>query len=183
MYASLDAVLAETRELEAEFAFDQQLEVLSVQRDELDHLQNRAKDILGLLTLAGAFIGAFAKGGTTTTTNAGLLFQELSDAPGIVVFFFAALPLVTFACCLFVLWPRTDWIFNISGHSIVKQMQDRRENEGFANKTRLYVSYVRKLNDFARPNAERLRRRGYALWTAITALAIEVLLIAFLVLY
>jgi hypothetical protein len=173
----LDAV----RQTEAKFAFEQQIDALSSQRNELAHLQGRAKDILGLLTLAGTFIGAFAKAGDSSSTNTGLLFQELSTSPGWIVFMFAALPLLTFASCLLVLWPRT-WIFNISGKSIVDHMQDRQSNEGFASDERLYMKYIEKLHtDFAGPNAERLRSRGWALWIAMTALIAEVGLIVYLV--
>ena len=49
-------------EAEAKLAFDQELAALTAQRTDLKELQGKAKDVVGLLTLAGTFLGAVPSG-------------------------------------------------------------------------------------------------------------------------
>jgi hypothetical protein len=163
-------------ELEAKVAFDASFAALAAQRTDLQQLQARAKDLIGFLTLAASFLAAFGK------SNVEGVLSELSSGPASVRWLFIALPVVTLGACLYVLIPRSHWVFNVNAESVATAMDGRASDEGFSTPKDLYLWYVIELAGFQTKNIPPLQRRKYAVWCATAALAGSVMLIGYLVL-
>lgn len=159
-------------EVELGIAYEQELEALGAQRDDLSGLQGRAKDILGLVTLAGSFFGAFRQNETKAL---------LSDASWQEWFSVIAPAAILVGACLFVLTPQQKWMFNIDGASIKSMVLARPPAQrGFSSKSKLYLAYIDRLNHFQHQNRRRLVRRMWALYIAILALVVEIVAVALL---
>src|SRR3954464_170761 len=83
-------------DIEAKLAFDQEIAALTAQRTDLRDLQGTAKDIIGLLTLSGPFLGAFGKAAV------GGILEKLSHPGRWQVVVFGTLPLIALIGCVFV---------------------------------------------------------------------------------
>jgi hypothetical protein len=167
--------VSDTAELEAKMAFDRVFANLAAQRTDLQQLQGRAKDLIGLITLAASFLAAFGK-----SPVEGIL-ANLSDRPAGILWVFLALPAITLLSSLFVLMPRSFWLFDVNAESIATAMKSRAPDEGFADPARFYLWYVVELSTFLETNTAPIRRRKRAIWCAAASLVASVGLIGYLV--
>jgi hypothetical protein len=161
-------------ELEGKMAFDRAFASLAAQRTDLQQLQGRAKDLIGFLTLAASFLGAFGK-----ATVEGI-FGELDSQPKCLLYVFLALPAITLLTCLFVMVPRSFWVFDLNAESVADAMKSRQPGEGFATTTRMYLWYVYELAPFAEANTRPLKLRKWAIWCATSSLAASVAIVGYL---
>lgn len=151
---------AEAIEMEAQLAFDQAGALLAAQRTDLKELQSKAKDLIGLLTLAATFLGAFGK------ANADTVLKQLQEQPVAWTVVLVALPAVAAGAALYVMTPSSKWTFNIDAASIKTSMKNRQPNVRFAGPVAFYLAYVDVFNRFRTQNEKRLRYRKYAVWLA-----------------
>jgi hypothetical protein len=150
----------EAAKLEAKLAFDQAAALLAAQRTDLKELQSKAKDLIGLLTLAVTFLGAFGK------AYADSVLKQLSLEPFALTVILVALPAVTAAAALYVMTPSSKWTFNIDAQSIKASMENRPPYVKFADLEGFYLAYVDVLIRFRSQNENRLRHRKYGVWLA-----------------
>jgi hypothetical protein len=159
------AAAAGAQAAEARFALDQAWATLSAQRGDLGELQTRAKDLVGLLTLAGAFLGAFG------AAQPDGLAALAGRSAGWQLVLLALLPSVTFAAGLWVLLPSSGWAFAIDSRSIAASLGDREDDVGFDDEAGVHLFYAESLRRLVDANMTRLRRRMWALWVATGTLA------------
>jgi hypothetical protein len=162
-------------DVEAKFAFDQALANLAAQRTDLQELQGRAKDLIGLLTLAATFLGAFGKNSVEG------LFSALSSQPRCELYTFLAFPAVTLVACLYVMVPRSFWLFGVNAESVAASIRSRESGEGFTGPAQLYLWYVDELAPFSKRNTTKIRWRKWAIWLATAGLAGSVAFTGYLV--
>jgi hypothetical protein len=162
------------RGAEARFALEQAWAALSAQRGDLADLQSRAKDVLGFLTLAGSFLGAFGVAGPDGVRSA------LADAPVAQATLLALLPAVTVVVCLYVLVPSTGWRFAVDSRSVAQSLASRPEDVGFDDVAGVHLFYAESLRRLVDGNMTRLRRRMWALWVGIGGLAATTVLVVVL---
>jgi hypothetical protein len=156
---------------EARFALDQAWATLSAQRGDLTDLQSRAKDLMGFLTLAGSFLGAF---GVAATDG---LPRLLAGSAAWQTALLALLPSVTVAACLYVLVPSSGWRFAVDSRSVAASMAGRPADVGFDDEAQVHLFYAESLRRLVDGNMRRLRRRMWALWLAVGGLAATTLLV------
>lgn len=166
-----------TRDDEATLAYNFQVQALEAQRGELATLQTRGKDFVGLLTLAGSFIGAFGK------EQVGGILAELSAGPNWLRLLFVALPLLAFGLSLWVMVPRGEWAFGVSGIEVRANMEARTAGSGFSSPERMYLAYVGVVHRLWEGNARRLRYRMWAIWAVAASLAGVVVLVTTMLVY
>ena len=147
-------------ELEAKLAFDQANALLAAQRNDLQGLQSKAKDLIGLLTLAATFLGAFGK------ANADTVLKQLSGQPVALTAILVLLPALTASAALYVMTPSSKWTFNIDPQSMKVSIQSRAPNVRFADPRAFYLAYVDVYSRLRQPNEMRLRYRKYGLLLA-----------------
>jgi hypothetical protein len=157
---AVPAGVAAALELEAKLAFDQASALLVAQRTDLKELQSKAKDLIGLLTLAVTFLGAFGK------ANADMVLGQLTHRPLVLTAILVVLPAVTAAAALYVMTPSSKWTFNIDAETMKESIQKRPSNVRFAGPQAFYLAYVELLNRFRTQNEKRLRYRKYGVWLA-----------------
>jgi hypothetical protein len=162
-------------EAEARFALDQAWAALTAQRADLADLQSRAKDLIGFLTLAGSFLGAFG------VASANRLPELLGETPAALVALLALVPSLTFAACLYVLAPSTGWRFAVDSRSVAASMAGRAPDVGFDDVAQVHLFYAEALRRLLDANTGRLRRRMWALWVAVGGLAVTTVLVVGLV--
>jgi hypothetical protein len=150
---------------EARFALDQAWAALSAQRGDLTELQTRAKDLVGLLTLAGGFLGAFG------LAEPGGLARLLDTSAAWQAVLLALLPATTFAAGLYVLLPSSGWAFAVDSRSIAASLATRPADVGFDDEADVHLFYAESLRRLVDANMARLRHRMWALWVATGALA------------
>jgi hypothetical protein len=155
---------AQAAELEAKLAFDQASALLAAQRTDLKELQSKAKDLIGLLTLATTFLSAFGNAYADT------VLKQLKDRPLVLTVILIVLPAVTAAAALYVMTPNSKWMFNIDGASIKASMLSRPANVKFADPKAFYLGYTAVLSRLGADNEKRLRRRKYGVWIATISL-------------
>ncbi len=163
--ADPDAAAAAAEAAEARFALDQAWATLGAQRGDLSELQTRAKDVVGLLTLAGTFLGAFGAAqpdGRTALLDGSATWQ---------VVLLALLPSLTFVAGLWVLLPSSGWAFAVDSRSIAASLGDRPDDVGFDDEAAVPLFYAESLRRLVDANMARLRRRMWALWVATGGLA------------
>lgn len=151
---------AQARELEAQLAFNQAGALLAAQRTDLKELQSKAKDLIGLLTLAATFLGAFGK------ANADTVLKQLLEQPVPWTVVLVALPAVAAGAALYAMTPSGKWTFNIDAASIKTSMKNRQPNVKFDGPVAFYLAYVDVFNRFRTQNEKRLRYRKWAVWLA-----------------
>jgi hypothetical protein len=171
----------EPRTVEAKLAFDEAAAALSAQRETLNSLQSKAKDLIGLLTLSATFLGAFTGGAGDAVES---IWSRLNNGPEWLMVLFVGLPGVTVACALLVMLPRGLWIFNIDAGTIRTSMDSRKDDPSvaFANLEELYLGYTQVLIGFERHNAPALARRKYLVWASMVGLGLTIGLVGYLVL-
>ncbi|OBI64208.1 hypothetical protein A5706_15660 [Mycobacterium sp. E796] len=155
---------AEAAELEAKLAFDQASALLAAQRTDLKELQSKAKDLIGLLTLATTFLSAFGKAYADT------VLKQLKDQPLALTVILVALPVVTAVAALYVMTPNSKWMFNLDGASIKLSMQNRKPNVKFADPRAFYLGYTAVFSRLGADNEKMLRHRKYGVWIATISL-------------
>lgn len=135
------------RAVEAKLAFDEAESSLAAQRDNLNSLQSKAKDLIGLLTLAATFLGAFTGGDSDAVEG---IWARLNSGPGWLITLFVAFPALTVAFALVVVLPRGGWIFNMDAATIRASMLSRKDNPSvaFADLEQLYLGYTEVLIGF-----------------------------------
>lgn len=170
------------RTAEAKLAFDEAAASLAAQRDNLDSLQGRAKDVIGLLTLAATFLGAFTGGNSDAVEG---IWVRLHEGPNWLMILFVAFPVVTVGCALLVMLPRGLWIFNMDAATIRTSMLERKNNPSvaFTNLEELYLGYTEVLIGFEKHNAPALLRRKYLVWASMVSLGLTIALVGYLVLF
>jgi hypothetical protein len=135
----------------------------------------RAKDLVGLLTLAGGFLGAF---GVAQPDGLSGLLDDAAAWQGVLL---AVLPSVTFLACLYVLLPSSGWAFAVDSRSIAASLADRPDDVGFDDEAGVNLFYAESLRRLVDANMARLRHRMWALWVATGALAATTLHVVALV--
>ncbi len=160
---------------EARFALDQAWSTLAAQRGDLTELQTRAKDLVGLLTLAGAFLGGLGLVGEGAP-------RPVVDGAGWQVALLVVLAAVTVAAALFVLLPSAGWAFAVDSRSVAESMAARPDDVGFDDEADVHLFYAEALRRLVDANMARLRRRMWALWAATGALAATTVLVVVVVL-
>jgi uncharacterized membrane protein YbjE (DUF340 family) len=151
---------AQAAELEAKLAFDQAGALLAAQRTDLKELQAKAKDLIGLLTLAVTFLSAFGK------AYADAVLNQLSQQPVALTAILVLLPALTAVAALYVMTPSSKWTLNIDAESIKTSIQNRSPNVKFTGPVTFYLAYVNVLTRFRAQNETRLRHRKYGVWVA-----------------
>lgn len=169
------------RATEAKLAFDEAQASLAAQRDTLNSLQSKAKDVVGLLTLAATFLGAFTGGDSDAVEG---IWASLNAGPGWRIALFVTFPVVTVACALLVMLPRSGWIFNMDAATIRSSMLDRKDDPSvaFADLEELYLGYTEVLGTFQEHNAPALSRRKYLVWASMLSLGLTIAMVGYLVL-
>ncbi|SUA14148.1 Uncharacterised protein [Mycolicibacterium aichiense] len=145
-------------------ALDQAFAELDGQHTELAGLQSKAKDIIGLLTLAATFLGAFGKAYSDS------VLHSVMDMSGWVLAAFVMLPVVTALAAIYVMKPRSGWMFTLDGSSMATDMRGRAPDVKFQSAESLYLAYVGKITELLDANQPHLKRRKWALWTALLTL-------------
>jgi len=158
----------DTRELEAHMAYDQAFALLSEQRTSLQGIQSKAKDLIGLLTLAATFLGAFGH------ANADAVLNTVKAQPDFVIFAFLTFPVLTGLAAIYIMTPNDGWLFNLDAASVRDDMKARDPANVFSSAEAFYLAYVTKLKTFEIRNERRLKRRLWALWGATGSLLITV---------
>lgn len=156
-------------------AFDRVFANLAAQRTDLQQLQGRAKDLIGLITLAASFLAAFGK------DSVGGILSNLSSRPHWMLWLFLALPAVALLASLYVLLPRSNWLFDVNAQSVTTAMIGRPANVKFTSPAQFYLWYVTELSTFLEENTPRLRWRKRAIWCSAASLVASVALIGYLV--
>ncbi len=160
--------MTDTRELEAKMAYDQAFAILAAQRTDLQQMQSKAKDLIGLLTLAATFLGAFGH------ANAGAVLNSVKAHPVWVIVMFLIFPVFTAIAAIYVMTPRDKWIFNLNAASVRDDMKKRDPTVVFRSAEAFYLAYVAKLTEFQQRNAGKLKTRKWALWAATASLLIAI---------
>ncbi len=168
--------MSDAAELEAKMAFDQALALLGAQRTDLKELQSKAKDLIGLLTLAATFLGAFGKAYTDT------VLQRLKGEPIAVTVILVVLPSITALAAVYVMTPSSKWIFNIDAESVRSAIIKRPPTAKFSSAQAFYLGYVAVISRFQQQNEKRLKPRKYGVWIATIFLVITVAFTGYLVL-
>jgi hypothetical protein len=159
---------AKAYEAEAKLAFDQQSACVTAQRNDLTQLQTKAKDVVGLLTLAGTFLAAFAKDATNTLLSQ--LDQPQEYLP------FAILPIASLVLALLVMRPDKSWAFNLDGDRMREVILARPDHQkAYLDSATLYLAYTTRFAALYDSNFKRLRRRMYLLWATYIGVACTVI--------
>jgi hypothetical protein len=173
--AERNSPVSDAMELEAKMAFDRVFVNLAAQRIDLQQLQGRAKDLIGLITLAASFLAAFGKDAV------GSVLPDLAHQPPWFLWLFLALPAVTLLASLYVLIPRSHWVFDVNAESVKRNMDNRPDAQRFRDPTEFYLWYVVELSPFLEQNTKPLRTRKWAIWCSAASLVASVAMIGYLV--
>ncbi len=120
--------------------------------------------MLGFLTLAGSFLGAFGVAGDGA-------LARLAGAPAVATLLLAVLPAVTLLACLYVLVPSSGWRFAVDSRSVAQSLGSRAPDVGFDDVAAVHLFYAESLRRLVDDNMARLRRRMWALWVGLGGLA------------